>query len=51
MAIKCKTMRFYFYNKFDDCVTFSTIEECRRAAINDGSVRKFRDNQGGEYFI
>lgn len=44
-------MIYYFINCHDDKQTFKDFTECRNAAKKDGSVGKFRDTQGGEYFL
>jgi len=42
---------YYFYDCNNTQQTFRDKEECRKAAIEDGTTHKYRDNLGGEYFI
>lgn len=44
-------MIYYFFDQDNEQQTFIDFNECRQAAIADGSVGKFRDTQGGEYFL
>jgi hypothetical protein len=46
-------MTYYFYDKNGIEQTFSSREfnECRQAAKEDGTVLKFRDTLGGQYFL
>lgn len=44
-------MTYYFYNQHDDYRAYDDFQTCRQAARRDGSVRKIRDNRGGEYYL
>ena len=43
-------MIYYFYNSEGDQQSFYNIDECRNEAIRTNQA-KFRDAEGGEYFI
>jgi len=46
-----KPYLYYFYDLNNIQQTFLDKEDCRKAALSDGSCHKYRDNLGGEYFI
>lgn len=46
-------MAYYFtdQNGIEQNFSSNEFDECRAAALLDGSVQKFRDTQGGQYFL
>lgn len=44
-------MSYYFYDQNDQYRSFDNITECRKEAKADGTVGKFRDTLGGEYYL